>query len=346
MAIYPERKDGSLTGRYRIEVQLKGKRLRGRAGSLSEAKGVERELNSRLLAPEAPEGTTDHSPKAPSSLPTMQDGYTAANGLLWQGQETEYASFRKLERIKSIVGEGLSLNAFDANMVDKVVIALKAGGASDATVNRYLSALSAFLSFCFKRGLRATPAPSMDWRDEDAGRIRWITYEEEEMLSSTLPHLYAEVVHLAIRTGMRAAELLTLNPDQVEAGWVHLWKTKNGGTRSVPLTPDMSTRLKALIASGMPTYPQLRHQWDMARKTMGLMDDPTFVFHACRHTFATRAIQAGVNPVVLQKLMGHKTIQTTLRYAHVDDRTLSEASLSAILFHERRGGASGGLMAA
>jgi integrase len=87
-------------------------------------------------------------------------------------------------------------------------------------------------------------------------------------------------------------------------------------TRSAVAKPDIN---------GNPTYPQLRHYWDAARGQMGLTDPELFVFHACRHTFATRAIQAGVNIRVLQMLMGHKTIQTTIRYSHVDDRTLSDA---------------------
>jgi hypothetical protein len=40
--------------------------------------------------------------------------------------------------------------------------------------------------------------------------------------------------------------------------------------------------------------------------------------------------------------MGHKSIQTTLRYAHVDDRMLADAALSALAYHADKGAASGG----
>lgn len=51
-----------------------------------------------------------------------------------------------------------------------------------------------------------------------------------------------------------------------------------------------------------------------------------FCMHALRHTYATRAIEAGMQPKVLQQLLGHASIKTTMdRCVHVTDDSLTQA---------------------
>lgn len=58
--------------------------------------------------------------------------------------------------------------------------------------------------------------------------------------------------------------------------------------------------------------------------------------HALRHTYATRAIERGVPPKVLQLLLGHASIKTTMdRYVHVTDDSMEKA---VRLFSEKAAG--------
>lgn len=59
-----------------------------------------------------------------------------------------------------------------------------------------------------------------------------------------------------------------------------------------------------------------------------------FGMHALRHTYATRAIERGVPPKVLQQLLGHASIKTTMdRYVHVTDDSMAKA---VRLFEKKR----------
>jgi len=54
-------------------------------------------------------------------------------------------------------------------------------------------------------------------------------------------------------------------------------------------------------------------------------DIEDFHFHGLRHTFATRLIQAGVDLYKVQRLLGHKSLMMTQRYAHHSPDSLRDA---------------------
>ena len=57
-----------------------------------------------------------------------------------------------------------------------------------------------------------------------------------------------------------------------------------------------------------------KHWFDPALREAGIS---FFTWYCLRHTFASRLVMAGVDLRTVAELMGHKTIQMTMRYAHL-----------------------------
>lgn len=327
MSIYPERIKGTLTGRYKVEVQLKGKRLRGVHSTLENAKVLEVELKHSLVK---------GSPKTPTPFDkrdtprTLGQLYDKAIPSLWRGKSTEVQSLQRLLACVKQVGPPSPLASIDTTDIDELIDTMD--DKSPATINRYLSALHTLLVWGRDRKYLSI-VPMFAWQTEKEGRIRWITEEEEQSLYKALGNSEApsaapviRVIKVAISTGMRRNELLGLSNEHLEDKWVRVWETKGNLPRSIPITPETHKLLKELLTEGtMPSQAQLRYHWDRAKTAIGLKDDPLFVFHACRHTCATRLVRANVNIRIIQRWLGHKRIETTLRYAHVNDTMLTDA---------------------
>lgn len=61
-----------------------------------------------------------------------------------------------------------------------------------------------------------------------------------------------------------------------------------------------------------------------------------FRFHDCRHTAATRWIQAGMSLQEVGRILGHTQAQTTYRYVNVDDSAIRRAAEILDEIHRRR----------
>lgn len=214
------------------------------------------------------------------------------------------------------------LNDIDEDMLADYVKVLSES-VKPSTVNRKLSNLHTILDLAYARGW-LKKVPKTPWQTEDNQYIRWLSPEEEKQLLMVLPEEYAAFCEILIRTGMRRGELMDLKPEHVDGNYARIWKNKTKTPRSVPLDP----RAKELVAKWVPFNIELspfRTAWLKAKKLMGLESDPHFVLHMLRHTAATRVLDTTGRIEVVQRLLGHKKIATTMRYAHVSDDALLDA---------------------
>ncbi|API58449.1 hypothetical protein BSL82_03330 [Tardibacter chloracetimidivorans] len=320
MPIYPDKKNGKLTGRWRVETQKGTFRLRGRFDTYEEAQAAEVDYQRRLDTGEAQEA------KRRSEVPeTLLEGLKKAPAI-WRGKRSAHTSMSRLTIAADILGHSKKIDDITTTDIDSLVDRLYERKVSEATINRYLSTVHTFMKWAKDRGARTKDLPKFPWKDEDEGRIRWITPAEEMALKDNLPENVWMTVKADIKTGMRRSEILTLEREQLQDRWVHLWKTKSGSPRSIPVDEETFENLSQIVIDRtIPNVHQLRYAWEQAREAMGLKSDPWFVFHACRHTCCTRLVMANVNLRVIQRFMGHKRIETTLRYAHVNDGMLVDA---------------------
>ena len=253
---------------------------------------------------------------------------------IWKGTKSEATASVNTQSAVEFFGATNIVADLGVQQIDDYVDSLQTKGNSNATINRKLSALSKMLKFALDREW-ITKLPKIQKRKESNGRVRWLTKEEEQklvnhFLSVSRPDVSSLIVFL-LDTGARAGEALGVKWKDISGDVVTFWDTKNNSPRSVPLT----SRVKTLIGNGTAVngdgpfssvnYPEFNYLWQKAKKALGFDSDDQFVPHCLRHTCASRLAQAGVPLLTIKEFLGHKTIQVTLRYAHLAPKQLDKA---------------------
>jgi site-specific recombinase XerD len=220
-------------------------------------------------------------------------------------------------------------------------------GISNGSIQAELTQIRGLLRFLAERdypldaGLWRVRAPERDRRklprylpEDDYHRL------EQLVLGSVHPDPYDTYFDRAwflilAHTGMRRSELLDLRLDDLDLlrGTAMIRQGKGGLDRVVYLThplthalqqyltqrPDLSDNDHVFILDGHSPAPEtIRTRLDRYGQQVGVKVSP----HRLRHTFATRLLNRGMPITSLQKLLGHKHLDTTQRYAQVYDDTL------------------------
>ncbi|UJX45736.1 site-specific integrase [Xanthobacter sp. YC-JY1] len=207
---------------------------------------------------------------------------------------------------------------------------------SGSTINRRLAAVSRLAKAAVSLG-RIAKTPELPWQKEGESRIRWFTPEEEEQILLTLRlwgcHAERDLFIFLADTGARKGEAFKLGWSDISNGGrtATFWETKAGNHRSVPLTArarEALARRKAEAPAASGPFADinrhgLRSLWSRLRTHLPFLNDA--VIHTFRHTCASRLVQNGVDLMRVRMWMGHKTVQTTLRYSHLAPKHLDDA---------------------
>ena len=184
------------------------------------------------------------------------------------------------------------------------------------------------MSLAYRLGMqhkkaKENPARLVTHRREDNARIRYLENDEEKALRAAIlercPHHLPELV-VSLNTGMRLSEQFTLEWKQVdlEARRIQLLKTKNGSNRVVPLNAAAVAALWELAKSGTDgrvfAVKNPRMWFEACIEDARIKH---YTWHCNRHTFCSRLAMAGVDIRTIAQLAGHKTLQMSMRYAHL-----------------------------
>lgn len=205
---------------------------------------------------------------------------------------------------------------------------------SQATVVRYLAALSHAFSVAMREWewLNENPVAKVRRPQEPKGRTRFLDESEIKRLlsacrKSSNEFLYP-VVALALSTGMRQGEILSLRWEDIDEIRKQLvvHKTKNKERRTIPITasafevlmslknPEEKARGLVFSKGGSETTVNFRKSWERAVREAAI---PDFRFHDLRHTAGSYLAMNNATTLEIAEVLGHKTLQMVKRYAHL-----------------------------
>ncbi|MDP6636563.1 MAG: site-specific integrase [Phycisphaerae bacterium] len=308
---------------------------------------------SGLTAPQitAMRKTGNHKPKSKvgrkakvidlaPSLKKLLDAFETAN----MDHATAEQAHRNARKVAAFMDDQ---SITDAATITPASIAnhladLKVQGVAASTRAKSRTALSTFCKFCVARGiLKHNPARDVRGPKITLPPPKYLTQADyDKTLELAKEHDIEAEVSMALWTGMRRGEIADLRWGQVD--WdgrkIMILKSKTNSARSVPMKDDLAKVLAdyALATTGKkrPARGRVFHDGKGGARTLWrwchTLDKikeqvPTFsessgtgaAWHLLRHTFASRLVQAGVPLRTVAGWMGHSTIQTTMRYAHL-----------------------------
>jgi integrase len=218
-------------------------------------------------------------------------------------------------------------------------------GYAPATANRYMASLRAIMNRACSEWNALKVVPRFHLLPLDNNRCRYLSVQEETAIFEKSPSHLKNLIVFLVDTGARLSEALDLTWDHVDLGntshtSITLTKTKNGQPRRIPLTARTTNLLMRLRLNNLDgcqsvflydppgdrtpvPFKSPFTAWKTALKNAGV--DQSLRIHDLRHTFASRLVSKGVPIFDVSKLLGHKSITMTMRYAHLSPHAFNDA---------------------
>jgi integrase len=208
------------------------------------------------------------------------------------------------------------------------------------TANRCVALLSLLFTLAGEWGLRTdNPAKGIE-RNQENRRQRYLSPEEIARLSQALAahpsRQSANVVRLLLLTGARKGEVLSMRWEDLDLA-AGVWTKPSAATEQkrehrVPLSAPARELLAGIERSGPYVFPgdtaeepqgDIKRFWSAVAKRARIEGAR---IHDLRHTYASVLASSGASLPLIGALLGHTQAATTLRYSHLFDDPLRQAT--------------------
>ena len=206
------------------------------------------------------------------------------------------------------------------------------------TVNRELITLKKiFKRLVNEEILSGDPARSVKLLKENDAEFYVLSGDEEKRYLLAAPQPLRDIAILMLESGMRCGEIYRIRRSEVylEKGYLKVTKGKTkASVRQVHLSAKAMSVLRSRLQkfTGENLFPQNETDFRAAtngieklhRRTIARLA-MSFRLYDCRHTFASRAVENGVDLLTLSQILGHSGLKTISRYAHPSESYKADA---------------------
>ena len=322
------------SGRWQVDVQPGGrgqKRIRKSFDAKAEAQRFER----WVLSQHDSGAPVPHLKKDRRKLSELLQVWYLAHGKYLRDGERRY---RHLKRMAEAFGDPTAARLTANDYLVYRALRIEKGTAPK-TCNNDLGYLNAVFNELHRTGEISYQNPfrnirpikiqerEMGYLDHD--QIQAIFKELRE--KTTNPHVML-VARLSLETGARWSEAENLTLECLKPYRVTFDQTKSGKKRSVPISKGLYNSIRQHLEQygnfGSSSISAFRR----AVQRSGIRLPKGQCAHILRHTFASHFVMSGGNILVLQKILGHSSINMTMRYSHLSKTHLEETLIVGEFF--------------
>lgn len=210
----------------------------------------------------------------------------------------------------------------------------KRNESSGATANRYLALIRSILRKASLDWEWTEKVPKVRLYKEAQRRVRWITPELAQLLILELPEHQKDITLFALSTGLRQANVIQLEWEQVDltlgTAWIPGDKAKGKEDIHISLSKLAIQILKRQFGkhservftyAGKPIGQINTKAWRAALQRAGIEN---FRWHDLRHTWASWLVQNGTPMYDVQEMGGWKSSEMLRRYAHLSPARMAQ----------------------